>query len=99
MDIEDNEWLTFPNILQTGDFHTVRQLCVEIHLSHNTGGVVTHERYIEAITILRDLYQIGFKIFHTQRNMGCGVLKAEDGQRNEGGRANCFEICFMREVL
>ncbi|KAK3588522.1 hypothetical protein CHS0354_014233 [Potamilus streckersoni] len=94
IDIERSEWEALPEMLQSGVLKQVRQLSIELHLhiappQHKD---VPRAKYLQALDILRQLYQEGFRIFWTHPNPSCMFLSKCRNLR----RANCHEVNFLK---
>ncbi|ESO90203.1 hypothetical protein LOTGIDRAFT_164518 [Lottia gigantea] len=79
MDIEEWEWKVLPQLIQTNSLSDIKQLLVELHAcegcsSYNPdqyNNEPSKHRYILALKIFHDLYELGFRIFWTHKNTAC----------------------------
>ncbi|KAK3612599.1 hypothetical protein CHS0354_042107 [Potamilus streckersoni] len=62
MDVEGSEYASFLEMARSGELKHVRQICVELHSW-------AKETINEQITVMRTLYEHGFRIFMRERNL------------------------------
>ncbi|XP_067678642.1 probable methyltransferase-like protein 24 [Haliotis asinina] len=90
IDIEDMEWKVFPEMMTNNALHNVTQFVFEVHISlQHTDS--PPDKYITALEIFRDLYDLGYRIFLTHRNQYCHY-KSMSGKQ----RTSCHEIFMMK---
>lgn len=83
MDIENAEWTSLPNMIQTGALRNTTQLLVEFHGSSAS---------LEQLKILRGIYNEGFRIYWYHRNPAKGNLIQGRFVQN----SVCYEVYFVR---
>ncbi|XP_076464781.1 putative methyltransferase-like protein 24 [Babylonia areolata] len=71
MDIESSEWLTLPDMIETGALNLVRQFMVEFHRPQSD------PKLRERLYTLKKLESLGFQRFHTHMNYHCTDLLHE----------------------
>lgn len=91
LDVERWEWDVLPNMLNSGSLDGIDNLAIEFHLELH-GAEQGREVYFTAVSILKDLYDEGFRIFWTHQNKWCRFISR---CRNEL-RTNCHEVNFVR---
>ncbi|KAJ8305752.1 hypothetical protein KUTeg_016297 [Tegillarca granosa] len=69
LDIEEWEWFALPEMIYSGSIKDVKQLNIELHLSIKI--LPNYKRYLRCLYILKDLHDLGFRIFWTHRNLWC----------------------------
>ncbi|XP_048256131.1 probable methyltransferase-like protein 24 isoform X2 [Haliotis rufescens] len=93
IDIETSELWALPEMLKSGSLRHVKQLCFEMHIKRGFQPEPNKEKYIFGLSIFRNLYEFGFRIFKTHKNMYpkytsmFGML-----------RTGCHEIYMIRKV-
>lgn len=92
MDVESSEWVAVPQMISSGAMKYVRQFAFEIHSP--TIQDDSNAWYKGKLTLFRDLYDIGFRIFWSHRNPAC-VYRTHKGQQ----RCRCIEIYFLNTNL
>ncbi|XP_052774142.1 probable methyltransferase-like protein 24 [Mya arenaria] len=90
IDIEKYEWLSLTQIYENGGLKNVKQLIVEFHITIMSGDPEKLE-YIQGLGILKMLYDNGFKIFYSHRNMWC-KFQSEIQHVDDAG---CHEVSFI----
>ncbi|XP_033743283.1 uncharacterized protein LOC117329444 [Pecten maximus] len=65
MDIERSEWISLPNILETGILKDVKQFYMEVHFVTNRWPVNIFADYLE---LLRQIHKMGFRLFWSHPN-------------------------------
>jgi hypothetical protein len=90
VDIEEWEWRSIPDMLQSGALADVRQFVLELHISLQPEPV--REKYLMGLKVLRDLYDEVFRIFYTHRNLWCKFVSIFNGIERTG----CHEVSFLR---
>lgn len=89
LDVEEWEMLVLPKLMKDGTLQKIRQLLIELHIT--TRPEPSKERYILGLEILIDLYNMGFRIFWTRRNLFCRFTSLEDDIERTG----CHEVSFV----
>ncbi|XP_052761142.1 uncharacterized protein LOC128203664 [Mya arenaria] len=77
-----DEWQLFT-------YNTIRQKLQHANLD---GTEVEWEQYYRALTVLRNLYHLGYRIFWTHQNHYCAFVSACKMEQ----RSNCHEISFVK---
>lgn len=97
IDTEGAEWSSLAEMVRTDSINDVKQLLVEFHVLTPFLNLTSRNDYISHLTLLRDLYQLGFRIFYfRQWNLPSPPLPFRD---SEGiFRTGCHEVHFMRVV-
>ena len=90
VDIEESEWQAGPQMVQTGVLNSVHQLIMEIHIS--IGPEPMREKYFYGLALLKSLYNQGFRIYFTHRNLWCSFLSKFEGIDEVG----CHEVGFIK---
>lgn len=90
VDIEESEWQALPQMVKSGTLQFIRQLIIEIHIS--IGPEPMREKYIRGLLVLKSLYDEGFRIYFTHRNLWCHFLSKFEGIDEVG----CHEVSFMK---
>ncbi|KAJ8307707.1 hypothetical protein KUTeg_014738 [Tegillarca granosa] len=90
MDVETWEWRILPEMISTGSLQNVRQFLAEFHIAISPKEP-SKEKYKMALYIFKDLYDLGFRIFWTHRNLWC-KFTSHDGIKRSG----CHEISFLQ---
>ncbi|KAK7474082.1 hypothetical protein BaRGS_00034688 [Batillaria attramentaria] len=88
MDIEHSEWLALPEMVRTGELFKVRQLLVEFHLH----GGDNQEEVRGRLPVLKQLEDLGFRLFHTHLNPECDEIPAGDFPVE---RTTCYEVYYL----
>ncbi|XP_046567020.1 probable methyltransferase-like protein 24 isoform X1 [Haliotis rubra] len=91
IDIEASEWFAFPEMLQSGSLKNVKQFCFELHIKLGNNPEPDIAKYLKGLELLRDFYNAGFRIFHTNKNMDA-KYKSMFGMERTG----CHEIYMVR---
>ncbi|WAQ97268.1 MET24-like protein [Mya arenaria] len=91
MDVELYEWRVLADIVKTVNMTGTNNLAVEFHLTLD-GTEVEWEQYYRALTVLRHLYHLGYRIFWTHQNHNCAFVSACKMEQ----RSNCHEISFVK---
>ena len=89
VDIEEWEWIALPEMIKSGAMKQVRQFVVELHITLRPEP--NRQKYFLGLTILKDLYDLGFRIIWTHRNLGCKFY-ARVGSIE---RCGCHEVSFI----
>lgn len=89
LDVEEWEMLALPNMISDGTLKSVKQLLIEFHITMRPEP--DKQRYIRGLNILIDLYEQGFRIFWTKRNLFCRFTSLEEDIERTG----CHEISFV----
>ena len=99
MDIEEWEFDALPNMLMSKSLQQVDNLAVELHLPympphHILGPAVPkdQDKYLKVLLILKDLYDIGFRIFWVTKNVWCKFKPVF----TEEILSSCQEVSFVR---
>lgn len=90
MDVEKWEWRILPEMITTESLQNVRQFLAEFHITISSREP-SKEKYKMALYIFKDLYNLGFRIFWTHRNLWC-KFTSHDGFKRSG----CHEISFLK---
>lgn len=90
VDIEEYEWQAIPQMVKSGVFDKIRQLIIEIHIS--MGPEPMKEKYMVGLLTLKSLYDQGFRIYFTHRNLWCHFLSKFEKVDEVG----CHEVSFMK---
>lgn len=90
VDIEESEWQVIPQMAQSGSLHHIRQLIIELHIA--IGPEPMREKYIRGLLVLKSLFDQGFRIYFTHRNLWCHFLSKFEGIDEVG----CHEVSFIR---
>lgn len=85
MDIEWMETGALGQAIKEGSLKDVRQVAFEIH----HGG--THDRFMQILDMLRDLYDHGFRIYNTHINTAVGNHYVRNGLR----LSKCLEVHML----
>ncbi|OWF38076.1 methyltransferase-like protein 24 [Mizuhopecten yessoensis] len=91
VDIEDWEWIALPEMLRSGTLRDVQQFVIEFHLTR-VKAEPSIAQYLKCLKILKDIYDEGFRIFWTHRNLWCKFYSSYG--RDE--RCGCHEVSFVR---
>ncbi|XP_060085145.1 probable methyltransferase-like protein 24 [Ylistrum balloti] len=89
MDIEGWEWNALPDMLKSSYLSGVKQLLVEFHSSTDSH---VKEYWVHKLSILRDLYFEGYRVFWVGRNMMCTYTSPVLHRLLYG----CYEVSFVR---
>ena len=100
MDIEEWEWKVLPSLLAGGHLSDTKQLLMELHQcdgcsQYNPDQIdkePPRERYVTALGILKDLYDIGFRIFWRHQNQACRYVS----KFGLSQRSACCEIHMVQ---
>ncbi|XP_067652130.1 probable methyltransferase-like protein 24 [Haliotis asinina] len=96
MDIEHWEWRVLPEAIATGFLDDVTTLDLELHSWVIEKGTYIYEPpaeiYLGYLRTLRQLHQLGFRIFLTHRNLGSCQFKSKFGMM----RTSCQEIAMVQ---
>lgn len=103
LDIEEWEWKVLPSLLKSGYLNDTSQLLMELHQCegcsrYNPAQVdkeATQERYILALQILKDLYDLGFRIFWEHQNLACSYIS----KFALAERSGCCELHMVQSRL
>lgn len=90
VDIEESEWQALPQMIESGVLRNINQLIMEIHIS--IGPEPMREKYFQGLLVLKSLYEQGFRIYSTHRNLWCHFLSKFEGIDEVG----CHEVSFIR---
>ena len=97
IDIEEYEYLAVPNMLQTGILKDIRQMAIEFHVtlkpdrSRRYKEEPPRDKYFFALSLFKDLYDLGFRIFWTHRNPTCKFFS----KKGNVERVTCHEVSFV----
>ncbi|XP_076455895.1 uncharacterized protein LOC143290386 [Babylonia areolata] len=102
LDIEEWEWKVLPSLVKGGHLRQTRQLLVELHQCDGCSRYnpdqldkePPRERYLLALGILADLYDLGFRIFWQHQNRACSYLSKFGWTE----RSACCELHFVRVI-
>lgn len=92
IDIEMWEWTVLPEMISSGVLDKVTQFVLEFHIVNiGTNSEPLKQKYIEGLSVLRKLYDLGFRIFWTHKNLNCKFFSQFGGQR-----CGCHEVSFLK---
>lgn len=97
IDIEEYEYMAVPNMLQTGILKDIRQMAIEFHVTLKADRTRRYkeepprDKYFFALSLFKDLYDIGFRIFWTHRNPTCKFFS----KKGNVERVTCHEVSFV----
>ncbi|XP_048763072.1 probable methyltransferase-like protein 24 isoform X2 [Ostrea edulis] len=97
IDIEEYEYLAVPNMLETGILKDIRQMAIEFHVTLKTDRSrrfkeePPKEKYFFTLSLFKDLYDLGFRIFWTHRNPTCKFFS----RKGNVERVTCHEVSFV----
>ncbi|KAK3089143.1 hypothetical protein FSP39_001221 [Pinctada imbricata] len=89
IDIEEWEWLALPEMIKSGVMSQIRQFDVELHITLKIEP--NKNKYFLGLSTLKDLYDIGFRIFWTHRNVSCKF----NSRVGSVTRCGCHEVSFI----
>lgn len=89
VDIEEWEWMAVPQMISSGALDDVRQFAIELHITLNIEPDA--RKYLLGLSILKDLYDKGFRIFWTHRNLWCKFSPRNGAPQRSG----CHEVSFV----
>jgi hypothetical protein len=89
IDTEKFEWQTLIQIFETGGVKNVKQLLIELHIA--IVGEPEKLELIQGLGVLKMLYDQGFRIFYSHRNLWCKYLSQFQGIEEIG----CHEVSFV----
>lgn len=89
IDVEKFEWQSLIQIFESGGLQNIRQLLVELHIS--IVGEPERVEYIQGLGVLKLLYDQGFRIFYSHRNLWCKFLSKFQDIEEIG----CHEVSFV----
>ena len=89
VDVEKYEWIALRQIFESGGLKNIRQLVIELHSA--IVGEPSKQEYFLALGILKHLYDAGFRIFYSHRNLWCKYLSNFEGIDEVG----CHEVSFV----
>ena len=89
VDIEEWEWQALPEMISSGALDVVRQFAIELHITLNIEPDA--RKYRLGLSILKDLYDKGFRIFWTHRNLWCKFSTRNGAPQRTG----CHEVSFV----
>ena len=93
MDIELWEWDVLPDFIKSGILKDVDALFVEFHLNLIAPATESgRATYLRAMKILKQLYDLDYRIFYTHRNTSLIFKSTCRGIE----RANCHEVNFIK---
>ncbi|XP_067652023.1 probable methyltransferase-like protein 24 isoform X2 [Haliotis asinina] len=96
MDIEHWEWKVLPEAIASGFLNDVTILDLELHSWVIEKGNYVYEPpaeiYLDYLRTLRQLHQLGFRIFLTHKNLGSCQFKSKFGMM----RTSCQEIAMVQ---
>ncbi|XP_046566669.1 probable methyltransferase-like protein 24 [Haliotis rubra] len=93
IDIETSELWALPEMLESGSLRHVKQLCFEMHIKRGFQDEPTKEKYIFGLSVFRNLYEYGFRIFKTHKNMYAKYISIYGMERT-----GCHEIYMIRKL-
>ncbi|KAH3775658.1 probable methyltransferase-like protein 24 isoform X1 [Dreissena polymorpha] len=90
IDVEKFEWLALTQIYESGGLKNIRQLLIELHMGMR--GVEAEKlEYIQGLGILKHLYDNGFRIVYSHRNIWCKFLS----KLQHIDEVGCHELTFV----
>ncbi|XP_062568165.1 probable methyltransferase-like protein 24 isoform X2 [Saccostrea cucullata] len=89
VDVEEWEWSALPDMISSGALNDVRQFAIELHITLRIEP--DGSKYLLGLSILKDLYDMGFRIFWTHRNLWCKFFP----QNGAPQRTGCHEVSFV----
>lgn len=100
LDIEEWEWEVLPDFLAHDSLKTVTQLLIELHQCDGCSKYdplqddkePPRERYIHMLGLLRQLYELEFRIFHHHHNPACRYVSKFTMEEISA----CSELGFVR---
>ncbi|XP_071091621.1 probable methyltransferase-like protein 24 isoform X1 [Haliotis cracherodii] len=98
MDIEHWEWKVLPQAIASGFLDEVTTLDLELHswIRNKTYIYeVPAKDYLEYLRTLRQLHQLGFRIFLTHKNLGSCQFRSRFGMM----RTSCQEIAMVQTKM
>lgn len=84
-------------MLQTGILKDIRQMAIEFHVtlkpdrSRRYKEEPPRDKYFFALSLFKDLYDLGFRIFWTHRNPTCKFFS----KKGNVERVTCHEVSFV----
>ncbi|XP_048254957.1 probable methyltransferase-like protein 24 isoform X2 [Haliotis rufescens] len=98
MDIEHWEWKVLPQAIASGFLGDVTTLDLELHswiIKNGYNLEPPAEVYVGYLRTLRQLHQLGFRIFLTHKNLGSCQYKSKYGMM----RTSCQEIAMVQTKM
>ena len=89
LDVEKFEWLSLTQIFESGGFKNVRQFIAEFHIA--LVGEAERVEYIQGLGILKFLYDNGYRIVYSHRNLWCKFYSKVRDVDDVG----CHEVSFV----
>lgn len=89
LDVEEWEMFALPNMISDGTLKSAKQLLLEFHITMRPEP--DKQRYIRGLNILIDLFDEGFRIFWTKKNLFCRFTSLE----GDIERTGCHELSFV----
>lgn len=89
IDVEEWEWKALPQMIRSGTLKNVRQFAIELHITLRSEP--NGAKYLLGLTVLKDLYDMGFRMFWTHRNLWCKFYP----QNGASQRTGCHEVSFV----
>ena len=80
-----------PEILRSGMMKDVTQFVVEMHIERKNIEP-SRLQYLNSLSVMKELYDAGFRIFWTHRNLWCKFFSA----RKVHERCGCHELSFVK---
>lgn len=89
IDIEKYEWQTLIQIFESGGLRNIKQLLLELHIA--IVGEPEKQEYIQGLGVLKMLYDQGFRMYCSHRNLWCKFQSMVLPGMEEVG---CHEVSF-----
>ena len=93
IDTEGAKWRSLAEMVRNGSIQDVKQLIVEFHIHTYFNNLTSRKAYISHLTLFRNLYKLGFRIFYFRMWNPLPSLVFKDGGVF---RTGCHEVHFMR---
>ncbi|XP_055956726.1 uncharacterized protein LOC126820836 [Patella vulgata] len=90
MDIEGWEWKSLPQALAAGELKNTKQIFLEFHTCGNCNDA--SKRLTGALTILKNFYDMGLRIFWMHKNPACTYTCKFTNIK----RTRCQEVYFLK---
>ncbi|XP_052265459.1 probable methyltransferase-like protein 24 [Dreissena polymorpha] len=91
IDVEGYEWAVLKDIMEDSNLIGTKNLAVEFHLELS-GKEQGKSRYLQALDVLRQLYESGFRIFWSHQNHYCRLVS----KCRKEVRTNCHDVSFVK---
>ncbi|KAK3094577.1 hypothetical protein FSP39_003591 [Pinctada imbricata] len=95
IDTEGAEWDALVDMYHTGELGKIPQILLEFHLRTIPPVAkmeeFTKESYLRALSIIREMNNIGYKIFYNLQTHNCAFISKCSKMR----RTNCVDVGFI----